>query len=512
MRFTALTAAAMLLFAPVAIAQHDHDHEHAAADLGNVGKVTFNTSCNEAAQRNIGGAVALIHSFWYAEAERAFLSAARADSTCGMAWWGVAMANYHPLWAPPTPDELKKGIEAALKAKETGAKTDRERGFIDAINAFYADSATVPHAARAEKYSEAMAKVAAANPNDDEASIFYALSILGTASPNDKTYAKQKAAAEILNRVLPRQKEHPGVAHYIIHSYDSPELAGLALTAARTYAKLAPGSPHALHMPSHIFTRLGLWEESIASNLASREKAHNYVIAFDPQMTAFDELHATDYLVYAYLQEGREADAKKYVDLAASVRKLDSASFQAAYAIAAVPARYALERRQWKEAAALKVPATISFEKFPYAESHIHFARAIGGARSGDLTTASDALARLEALHKSMVEQKNAYWADQIEIQRLGAMAWVEHARNNDELALRLARQAADLESRTEKHPVTPGAIIPARELLADLLLETGHASDALTELKADLAVAPNRRNALRLQKQAQTKVAEVNK
>jgi len=506
---TALLAVSLLV--PAAYAQHEH-HEQGAADLGNVGKVNFVTSCNEAAQRDIGRAVALVHSFWYGEAENAFRAAAKVDPSCGMAWWGVAMANYHPVWQPPTPDELKTGAEAVARAKEIGTKTDRERAYIDAINAFYADAANTPHPARALAYEAAMEKVAAANPKDDEASIFYALSLLGTAPPNDKTYAKQKKAAEILNRVLPNEKEHPGVAHYIIHSFDYPELAALALPAARTYAKLAPGSPHALHMPSHIFTRLGLWDESIASNLASRKKAHDYVIAHDPEMASFDELHAVDYLVYAYLQEGRDGDAKKYVDLAASVKKIDNPNFAAAYAISAVPARYAIERRQWKDAAALTVPKNISFEKFPYAEANVHFARAIGAARSGDLTTARDAVARLGALHQALVDQKSAYWADQVEIQRLVSASWLAHAEKRDDDALRLAREAADLEARTEKHPVTPGAIVPARELLAEMLLEAGRPADALAEVDRDLATAPNRRNALWLKGRAQTQIAAMQK
>lgn len=512
MRFitTACLAMSLLLAGPL-LAQEEHHHDH-GADLGNVGKVKFVTSCSDAAQRDMSRAVALMHSFWYPEAEKSFRDAASADPACGMAWWGVAMANYHPVWQPPTPDELSKGADAARRAKEIGAKTERERAYIDAINAFYAGAATTPHAPRAAAYESAMQSVAAANPNDDEASIFYALSILGTASPNDKTYAKQKKAAEILLRVLPNEKEHPGVAHYIIHSYDYPALASQALPAARMYARLAPASPHALHMPSHIFTRLGLWDESIASNLASRQKAHDYVIAHDPGMTSFDELHAVDYLVYAYLQLGRDAEAKKYVDLTAAVKKIDNPNFAAAYAITAVPARYALERRQWKEAAALRVPTNMALDNFAYAEANVHFARAIGAARSGDLAVARDALQRLESLHQKLVDQKSMYWADQVEIQRLGAGAWMAHAEQKDDEALRLARSAADLEAGTEKHPVTPGAIIPARELLAEMLLETGRPADALAEVELDLATSPNRKNALLLRARAQTGLAALQK
>ena len=511
MRITTVIAVVWLLVTPSSFAQHEH-HDHAPADLGNLGKVKFTTSCNEGARREVTRGVALIHSFWYVEAEKSFRAAAKLDDACGMAWWGVAMSNYHPVWQPPTPDEFHTGAEAAVKAKVVGAKTDRERAYIDAINAFYADGDRVPHPTRALVYESAMEEVAASYPKDDEASIFYALSLLGTASPNDKTYAKQKKAAAILNGVLPNELEHPGVAHYLIHSFDYPELASLALPAARAYARIAPASPHALHMPSHIFTRLGLWDESIASNRASRQKAHDYVIKQDPQMVSFDELHAVDYLVYAYLQEGRDAEAKNLVDMVASVKKLDNLNFAAAYAIAAVPARYALERRQWKEAAALTVPKNISFEKFPYAEAHIHFARAIGAARSGDLLTAHEATARLQSLQRTLVEQKNVYWADQVEIQRLGAAAWLAQAEKKDTDALRMAQEAAAIEARTEKHPVTPGAIVPARELLAELLLENGRPAEALTEIDRDLASAPNRKNALWLRARTQNQVAGLQK
>ncbi|HEY0590315.1 MAG TPA: hypothetical protein VGF40_01000, partial [Thermoanaerobaculia bacterium] len=269
----ASVAATLLLFIPLALAADHMDHQHGAVDLGNIGKAHLSTSCNEAAQKEIDRGDALIHSFWYAEAEKAFREAAAADAKCGMAWWGVAMSNLHPLWAAPTASELKAGTEAAAKAKEAGAATAREKALIDAIGVYYADAATVDHPKRMAAYEKAMAAVAAANPKDDEAAIFHALALLGTADPKDKTYAVQKKAAAILNRVLPHEKDHPGVAHYLIHSFDYPELAALALDAARVYAKLAPGSPHALHMPSHIFTRLGLWDESIASNIASRDKA-----------------------------------------------------------------------------------------------------------------------------------------------------------------------------------------------------------------------------------------------
>ena len=507
--FLALVLATPLTLFAQAHSHDGHDHDHGAADLGNIGKAHLETSCSDAARKEIDRGVALIHSFWYAEAEKSFRRAAEADAGCGMAWWGVAMSNLHPIWAPPTPDELKTGREAVEKAKQAGAKTDRENAFIGAIATFYADSEKVDHKTRMLAYERAMAAVERDHPKDREAAIFHALSLLGIAQPSDKTYAHQKQAAEILNRVLPEEPEHPGVAHYLIHSFDYPELAQLALPAARVYAKLAPGSPHALHMPSHIFTRLGLWDESIASNLASAEKAQNYIAKRMPGAASFDELHAIDYLVYAYLQQGRLDEARKLVEKTRAITKIDNpGQFAAAYAIGAVPARYTLERRQWKEAAALTVPTNVVWEKAPYAEANIHFARGIGAARSGQLAIARDAVSRLAAIRQVLLDQKNTYWADQLEIQRLSVAAWLAHAEKNDDEAMKSMRAAVDLEASTEKHPVTPGAVIPARELLAEMLLEAGKRDEALAELQGVLRDAPGRRNAMQLAKEAQIKEA----
>jgi tetratricopeptide (TPR) repeat protein len=493
----ALVGVFLLLLSRLLAADEPHaHHQHAGPDLGNIGRAHLLTSCDAAAQKAIDRGVALIHSFWYVEAEKSFRQAAEADERCGMAWWGVAMSNLHPLWAPPTPEELSTGRDASVKAKAVGAKTEREKAFIAAIHSFYANADTLDHRTRMRAYEKAMAVIGRTYPEDREASIFHALALLAMADPRDKSYGEQRQAAQILNRVLPQEPEHPGVAHYLIHSFDYPELAELALPAARVYAKLAPGSPHALHMPSHIFVRLGLWDESIASNIASRDKAQAYVAQVMPGAASFDELHAIDYLVYAYLQQGKLDDARVLVERTAAVKRLDSPNhFAAAYAIGAVPGRYALERRQWKEAAALEVPSVIDWSKVPYAEANIHFARAIGAARSGDLTVTRDALSRVTAIQKALT----GYWAEQVEVQRLAAAAWLARAEKNGEEGLRLAREAADLESRTEKHPVTPGPIVPARELLADMLLEMGRREEAVVELKRVLKNAPNRRNATQL-------------
>lgn len=499
--------------APLALLADDRhsQHDHGAHDLGNIGAAHLETSCNAAAQKEIDTGVTLIHSFWYVEAEKAFRRAAEADAQCGMAWWGAAMANLHPLWAPPTPDELQIGRQAAAKAQQIGATTPREQAFIRAINVFYTDSDKLAHSARMLAYETAMAETASTNPEDHEAAIFHALALLGSASPNDKTYANQKRAAQILNRILPSQPNHPGIAHYLIHSFDYPELAELALPAARVYAKLAPGSPHALHMPSHIFTRLGLWDESIASNLASADKARRYIERTLPGAAAFDELHAIDYLVYAYLQQGDIDKARALVERTAGVTKMDNANhFAGAFAIAAVPARFALERQDWRAAAALAVPSAIDWEKVPYAEANIHFARGIGAARSGQPHIARDAIARLAAIRQSLLDQKNNYWADQVEIQRIAAAAWLARAQNDADEGFRLMRAAASLEASTEKHPVTPGAILPAREQLAEMLIAAGRHDEAIEEIEHVLREAPNRRNAMQLANQARQSAAST--
>ena len=320
-----------------------------------------------------------------------------------------------------------------------------------------------------------MASVAARNPDDHEAQIFHALAILGVAynSPPDKTYARQKQAAEILNRLLPLEPEHPGIAHYMIHAFDYPDLAQLALPAARAYSKIAPSAPHALHMPSHIFTRLGLWNESISSNLASVQVAREWAARSHPGAISFDGLHAMDYLEYAYLQIGKDAEARGLVDSVSRAAQFDAPVFQAAYALAAIPARYALERRDWKRASSIGLaPANFPWAQFPFAEAIVHFARAVGAARTGDLAAARQAVARLEMIRDGLKGQKGFDWATQVEIQRRAAAAWLARAEKQNDSAVALMRSAADLEDSTDKHPVTPGSVLPAREQLADLLLE----------------------------------------
>jgi len=487
----ALLAGALVAGPLAADDEHDQHHHPRPEKLGTV---SFPTSCAPAVQAGFVRAVALLHSFWYDEAEKSFNEVAAADPSCAIAYWGVAMSLYHPIWAGPTPAEVKRGQEAVAKARAAGAKTERERDYVAAIEAFFRDAPSVDHRTRALAYEKAMEGVSARYPDDREAAIFHALALLGTASPADKTYAKQKQAGEILNRVLPAQPDHPGVAHYLIHSFDYPELAELALPAARSYSKIAESSPHALHMPSHIFVRLGLWDDSIRGNEESAAAARAHIEKTQPGATSFDELHAIDYLTYSFLQEGRDAEARTMVERVRKVEKLDNPNFAAAYALAAVPARFALERGRWAEAAALEVaPASFPWASFPYAEAITHFARAVGAARSGDAARARQAVERLEALREAAVDAKIGYWPDQIEIQRRAAAGWLARAEGRNEDAQRLLKEAAELEAATDKHPVTPGAVLPARELRADLFMELGRPAEALAEYEASLKVAPNR-------------------
>jgi len=494
-RGTLVLAAALALVPGWALAQQEHDHAHAAPEK--LGRVQFPTSCKPEAKPAFERGLALLHSFAYAQSARVFQEVSAKDPDCGLAQWGVAMTYFHTIWGPPTEDEFAAGRMAAQKASALGAPSARERDYIAAIGAYY-EGEGVPHPSRVVAYQKAMAGVAERNPDDHEAQIFHALSILGVAynSPPDKTYARQKEAAKILNGLLAVEPEHPGIAHYMIHSFDYPELAELALPAARAYAKIAPSAAHALHMPSHIFTRLGMWKESIDSNIASAQTAQASIAKTQAGATAFDALHATDYLEYAYLQTGQDAKARELVDNVAKVTSFDVPQFAAGYALAAVPARNALERRAWKEAAALTAqPATFPWAKYPYAKAIVDFARGVGGARAGDLETARQAVASLTGIQAALQGQKGFDWATQVEIQRRAAAGWLARAEKKDAEALALMRSAADLEDSTDKHPVTPGSILPAREQLADLLSELGQPAAALAEYETSLRSSPARLN-----------------
>jgi tetratricopeptide (TPR) repeat protein len=500
---TAALLAAFLCRTPPAGAQEAHQHQHRHEASEKLGRVNFAVSCSHEARRRFNRAIAWLHSFEYEEAEKVFAEVNVTDPRCAMGYWGVAMSNYHPLWAPPGAAELEKGRRAVEKAKAAGAQTRRERDYVAAIELFYKDSDRLDHRTRTLAYSEAMGQLYRRHPSDTEAGVFYALTLIAKGMmANDKGYASEKEAAQILNRVLTREPQHPGVAHYLIHSYDYPALASLALPAARRYAKIAPASAHALHMPSHIFTRLGLWQEAIRSNRDAESAAKAFAVR-NRMAGAWDEqLHAMDYLAYAYLQGAQDKQARGVLDDLHRMKRAEPANFKVAYAFTAVPARYALERRQWDEAARLTLPQgaleAFPWQSFGWAEAHIHFARAVGAARTGDASSARREVEKLAVIRQTLVEVRGGYdWAKQVDIKHQVASAWLAHAAGAREESLTLMRAAAELDDATEKHPVTPGTILPAREQLGELLLELKQPSAALREFETSLRTAPNRFNGL---------------
>ncbi|HYX42691.1 MAG TPA: hypothetical protein VE821_13380, partial [Pyrinomonadaceae bacterium] len=362
------------------------------------------------------------------------------------------------------------------------------------IAVFYQDADKADIISRARAYEARMLRLTTDFPDDDEAVIFYGLALVshGLSLPTDKTYTYQKKAAEIFNRLLEKHPDHPGIAHYLIHSYDYPALAPLALDAAYAYAKIAPSSPHALHMPSHIFVRLGMWQETIESNIASANAAREYAQRAHPGSAAFDALHAYDYLAYAYLQRGQHEKVQRLVDELASLKGLDTENFAGYYALAAVPARFVLERHQWADAAALTVkPADFPWDRYAYAEALTYFARAVGAARSGDAPRARKDVDVLAQLRQKLLDQKNAYWADQVDVQRRAAEGWIARAEGKNDDAVTMLASAADLEDSMDKSPVTPGAVLPAREMLGDLLLELNRSDKALEAYERSLKDSP---------------------
>jgi tetratricopeptide (TPR) repeat protein len=485
--FIVMVAGVCTAFMPPALAQH----EHPAGDVSKLGKVDFPVSCEQSVQSQFRSAVAMLHSFWFEKASETFAAVAEQDPKCGMAYWGMAMTHWHEIWEAPGPADLKAGMAAVEQAKAAGAKTQRERDYIASIETFYKDNDKLAHGTRAAAYETAMDHLQVRYPDDHEAAIFHALALLAIAPPTDKTYVNQRKAGAILEPLFVEEPQHPGVAHYIIHAYDYPPLAERALDAARRYAQIAPDSPHALHMPSHIFTRLGLWQESITSNLASATSAAK-------NNAPGNEAHAKDYLIYAYLQGAQDRKAKSTLDSLPKGRSDDPQYMNWLYATGASPARYAVERRQWSEAAALAVPSnTFPRERYSWTEANLHFARALGASRIGDPEAARKDLQQLVSIRDILVHEDNRYWADQVDIQREIAAAWITFAEGNRDDALQQMAHAADHEDRTDKHNVTPGVIRPARELLGDMLLELNQPRQALAEFQAALQTAPNRFNAL---------------
>jgi glyoxylase-like metal-dependent hydrolase (beta-lactamase superfamily II) len=469
-----------------AVAQDPHAGPTPDLERSNrLGKVHFENSCSPAVAREFDRAMALLHSFEFAEAIAGFQNVLKEDATCGMAEWGIAMSTWgNPFAGQRPPATLKNGLAAAERARGLGAKTDRERAYIDAVILLYKDAARLDQRARTLAYEQAMERIYKTYPNDLEAAAFYALAVDQTAPPTDKTYANQLKAAAILERLFKMEPDHPGVTHYLIHSYDVPPLAPRGLVYARRYADLAPDAPHALHMPAHTFTRVGAWQESIDTNIRS----HDAALAHG---NPGEGLHALDYMTYAYLQTAQDEAAKKSVDELERLLAQPSAGGGVAggFPSAAIPARYALERGAWADAATL----TARPSNLPYVEAMTHFARALGAARSGNPAAAQAASDRLAALRDQEIAAKDEYWTTQVDIQRQAAEAWVLWAQGKKDAALKAMTAAAQLEDTTEKAAVTPGPLAPARELLGEMLLEAARPADALTAFEANLKKEPNR-------------------
>jgi tetratricopeptide (TPR) repeat protein len=446
------------------------------------GTVHFETSCNDVAQRRFDRAMRYQHSFWYRESKELFEEVLKADPGCGIAYWGIALSLLNNPHAPPPVGNLPLGLSAIEKGRAIGAGTQRERDFINAMGAFYTDFDKVDHRTRVLAYLKAMEGVAQTYSSDDEAQILYAIELNVAAPPSDKTYAMQLKGAAILEPIFKRQPRHPGVAHYLIHLYDTPALAEKGLDAARRYSQIAPAAPHAQHMPSHIFTRVGYWKESIGSNseAARAAKASN---------EGHDQLHAMDYLVYAYLQTGQDEKARAIIEEMRGISGFAETFIAGPYALAVGPARYAIERGDWNAASQLAVrPSPLGS-----VEAMTHFARAFGAARSGNPDAAKADIAKLTELRDKLRAAKDAYWAEQVDIQAQVATAWVLFAEGKHADALKAMAAAADAEDKTEKHPVTPGVPTPARELYGTMLLERGMAKEALAAFEATLKKEPNR-------------------
>jgi tetratricopeptide (TPR) repeat protein len=472
-------------------------HDHPVPEK--LGTVHFPISCSPETQKQFERGVALLHSFAYTAAEKAFRDVAAKDPKCAMAHWGVAMTYFHPLWEPYlTVEDAARGKPEIEEARKLGG-SERERGFIEALDLMYRGAKSVPYGERANSYWHAMQMLAERNPDDVECQVFYALALLANSSATDKTHAMEKKASEVLEPLFEKYPEHPGIAHYLIHACDNSEMATRALTAANKYSKIAPSAPHALHMPSHIYTRLGMWEDSIASNSAARKAAHD-------QGDIGEELHAMDYLTYAYLQLDRAAEAKTVLDDLRGMPELGADVFKIGYAASAMPVRYAIERRQWNDAARLEPVAGAQ----PHVQAVTHWARAIGLARSGNPAGARGEADELKRAHDQLKAAGDDYWTTQVDVQRNEALAWIAYADKKYDDAVKLMRQAADQEDAVEKRPVTPGAIVPAREQLGDLYLEMNRPREAVAEFDRVLTMTPKRLGALQGKARASEKIASV--
>lgn len=465
---------------------HDADERNASASA-RIGKVHFENSCDAAVAKDFDLSVALLHSFWAREAIEGFNHVLKQDPGCAIAYWGIAMAlQQNPLTGQePAPQFRADALAGLEKARAIGARTQRERDYLAAIELIYQDAGTIDFRARRAAYEKAMEALASRYPGDDEAKVFYALALDMTADLSDRTYSHQLKAVSILEPLLQKYPEHPGIPHYLIHSYDYPPIAARGVPAARLYAQVAPENPHALHMPSHIFTRLGMWQDSIDTNQRSAAAAK-------AEGNGQEQAHAMDYLVHAYLQLGEDRAAKRVVDDGAAARPNPNV-FIGYYALAAMPARYVVERRAWDEATQLQVRET----KFAFPDAITHFARGLGFARKGDVSAAERETAKLASLRDALLEQKNTYWSKQVDVQRLAVQAWTELAAKRPEQALKLMSASAELEDSMEKHIVTPSPVVPARELLGELLLELREPAQALTAFEQSAKREANRYHGL---------------
>jgi tetratricopeptide (TPR) repeat protein len=477
------------LTASVSAQEPGHDH-----GTGRLGRVVFPVSCTPQAQQWFGHAMAVLHSFWWEEGDAAFNRVLEADSECAMAYWGLAMNAWgNPFAGGPSGAVLARGAAAAGKAASLSAGTPRERGFIAAVAALYRDPKGTPNAVRLQAYADTMARLYRDFPKDSEVATYYALALVATAPKTDTTFAQQKRAAAILNPLFTRQPDHPGLAHYIIHSNDSPHLAHLGLSAARRYARIAPAAPHAQHMPSHIFVRLGYWDETVASNrVAYQAGVANAKAKGVPP--AGEALHALDYAVYGYLQRGQDSAARATVATAQSLAIPPGQSLVGDYNRTAMAARIPLETGDWRLAASFPVAP---MQGLGTQAMLSHFTRAIGAARSGDPAAARLEVAALDSIAAQMAERKETYWSRVATIKRDGARAWVTFAVGDTAGGLALARAAADSEEVTDKHPVTPAELLPARELEGDMLLAAGRFGEAREAYRATLAREPGRARSL---------------
>ena len=466
----------------------------------NFGEVSFSLSCRYDLRETFNLGLSLIHSFEYAEAEKAFVSILDQDSECLMAYWGTAMSILnHPLSLKQNPESLKRG-EALLKVAQTLApNNDREKDYIDAVSIYFKDWQTLDTQTRKLKYESKMKELYVKYPGDVETAVFYSLAILATADLNDKTYSKQKESGKILENLFKTSPNHPGIAHYIIHNYDSPELANLALKTARQYSVIAPASAHAQHMPSHIFTRLGLWDESIKSNIDSANSAVCYAESVNPNASWVSEIHAIDYLVYAYLQLGDNARAKLEMDKVKEIKEVfPKDHFASAYALIAIPARLAVENKNWELATKLELPNTnLDWGKATWPKAILHFSRALGFTNTGNSLAAQKELEILISLRNRLNEAENIYESGQVTIQIEAIKGWIEYSKGNADKAIEYMKLASNLESETSKAAVTPGEIIPADELLADLYLALNRPEDALKAYKLNLKGHPSRFNGI---------------